>query len=157
MQVAEPLALYEEPANLFVAGFIGSPSMNFFSGTIRRRDGRLHFVEDGSQAAPLALPLPPELERRSASRMDRPVVLGIRPEAISNGPGASAPEAAAEVRVELAEPMGAETYLHLDTGGTTLVARVQPSGRFEAGQRIRVGFDLARAHLFDPETGVALR
>jgi len=158
MQVAEPLTLYNEPANLFVAGFIGSPPMNFFRGTVRSAGGRMRFTEAGAHPTPLMLTLPDRLEVRLAGRLGQPVVLGIRPEAIHDAQTLAQPDPActAEVRVDLSEPMGAETYLYLDTGATAFVARVQPTGRFDAGHRLRVSFDLSRAHLFDPETGGTL-
>jgi len=151
MQVAEPLTLYNRPANLFVAGFIGSPSMNFFKGTLCRAGNSLNFVEDNLAAAPLTLPL----EARAQSPIDQPIVLGLRPEDISDPTDDSA--ATAEVMVEMAEPMGAETYLHLNTGATAFVARVQPAGRFTIGQKTKVAFRTAKAHLFDPATGQAIR
>jgi multiple sugar transport system ATP-binding protein len=155
MQVAEPLTLYHQPANLFVAGFIGSPPMNFFRGTLRRQGGQLVFVEaDGSDAA-LALPLNDPLATRAAGHVDRLVVLGIRPEDIHDALtlGTSDPARSADVKIELSEPMGAETYLHLATAaGTSFIARVRAAHRFEPGERIKVTFDVARAHLFDPAT-----
>ncbi len=167
MQVAEPLTLYNHPENLFVAGFIGSPPMNFFSGTLRRTDRRIEFVEAREPAReaapngsnPLSLPLPEELARRGAGCIDQPVVLGIRPEHVHDAlttTGAD-PARTAEVRIEVAEPMGAETYLYLSTGVTNFVARVRPTDRFEVNQRIKVHFDLDHAHLFDPVTGRVLK
>ena len=157
MQVAEPLTLYRHPANLFVAGFIGSPAMNFFRGTLRRAGERLQFVETNPGAAPLTFPLPHELARRAAAHGDRAVVLGLRPEDIHEprDDRAADAEATIELKVEIAEPMGAETYLHLDSGATSFIARVRPTARFEAGQRVRLAFDLERAHLFDPANGDA--
>jgi multiple sugar transport system ATP-binding protein len=156
MQVATPLELYNHPKNLFVAGFIGSPPMNFFRGTVRREGGNLLFIED-NPGRPLSLGLDEALARKAADLVGRPVVLGIRPEAISDAPAAG-PDggSAAEVKVEVSEPMGPETLLYLDTGATSFVARVGPMDHFESGQRITVAFDLARAHLFDPATEQAL-
>ena len=158
MQVAEPLELYNRPRNLFVAGFIGSPPMNFFRGAIRRAGGCLSFVEDNPGGSALTLSLDEALAGRASGHIDRPIVLGIRPESIRDSQ-AGAPGAAgrtAEVKVEVSEPMGAETLLYLDTGATAFVARVGPTDRFDAGQRIQVTFDLAQAHLFDPKTELAL-
>ena len=67
------------------------------------------------------------------------------------------PARTAEVKVEVAEPMGSETLLYLDTGATTFIARVSPTDRFDAGQKVSVTFDLTHAHLFDPATELALR
>jgi len=151
MQVAEPLTLYNQPANLFVAGFIGSPPMNFFNGAVRRAGNALNFVEDNDTAAPLTLPLGAQAQ----SQVDRPIILGLRPEDIGDATADSA--ATAEVMVEIAEPMGAETYLHLNTGATAFVARVRPAGHFAIGQKAKVAFHPDKIHLFNPGTGQAIR
>ena len=159
MQVAEPLELYNRPANLFVAGFIGSPPMNFFRGTLRRAGDHVSFVEDNPGGAPLTIALDEVLAGRSSGHLDRPVVLGVRPEAVHDSLLVASPDPGrtAEVRVEVAEPMGAETLLYLFTGATSFIARVSPTDRFDAGQKVQVTFDLSHAHLFDPATELALR
>jgi multiple sugar transport system ATP-binding protein len=159
MQVAAPLELYNHPDNLFVAGFIGSPPMNFFRGTVRRDGGHLTFVETNAAAAPLTLALDEDLAKRAAGHVDQPVVFGVRPEAIHDLLTVTAPAAGrtAEVKVEVSEPMGSETLLYLDTGATSFVARVSPTDRFEAGQKVKVVFDLSHAHLFDAATELALK
>jgi multiple sugar transport system ATP-binding protein len=158
MQVAEPLELYNGPKNLFVAGFIGSPPMNFFRGFVRRAQGKLVFCEDNPGGSALTVALSESLARKAAGHIDRRVVLGIRPEGIRDTqPGVPSEEGrTAQVRVEVSEPMGAETLLYLDSGATAFVARVGPTDRFEAGQRIHVAFDLSNAHLFDAESELAL-
>jgi multiple sugar transport system ATP-binding protein len=159
MQVAEPLDLYNRPENLFVAGFIGSPPMNFFRGTLRNAGGRVSFVEDNSVAAPLTVALDGDLAAKASGRVDRPVVFGIRPEAIRDSLSAVAADnvPTAEVRVEVSEPMGSETLLYMDTGATSFIAKVNPTDRFETGQRIKVSFDLSHAHLFDAATELVLK
>jgi multiple sugar transport system ATP-binding protein len=154
MQVAEPLTLYDHPANLFVAGFIGSPPMNFFKGTIRSEGGHLSFVESGNKGTPLTLVLSESLARRAAGHVDKPVVFGIRPENLHDVLTLASPDPSrtAEVTVEVSEPMGAETYLYLQTGATSFIARVRPTDRFHVNQKIKVLFDLDHAHLFDPQT-----
>ncbi len=152
MQVAEPLALYEHPANLFVAGFIGSPPMNFFKGTIRHSGGHLAFVESGNSGTPLTLALTESLARQAAAYVDKPIIFGIRPENLHEAltlPSAD-PARTADVTVEVSEPMGAETYLYLQTGATSFIARMRPTDRFHVNQKIKVVFDLDHAHLFDP-------
>ncbi len=145
MQVATPLELYHRPKNLFVAGFIGSPPMNFLRGRIQAGAGAT-FVEGDEGKPGVRLELPAELARRAAGR---PVILGIRPEDVSvAAPG----ETGIEAKVELFEPMGAEAYVHASTGLNTLVARVSPEGKFEVGQGVRLKFDLERAHVFDAGT-----
>ena len=159
MQVAEPLELYNRPDNLFVAGFIGSPPMNFFRGTLRRAGGHVSFIEDNTAAPTLTVALDEKLAARSSKHLDKPVIFGIRPEAIHDSLTMASPGSGptAEVRVEVSEPMGSETLLYLDTGKTSFIARVNPTDRFDAGQKVHVTFDLTHAHLFDPETERALR
>jgi multiple sugar transport system ATP-binding protein len=159
MQVAAPLELYTHPDNLFVAGFIGSPPMNFFRGTLRRAADHVSFVEDNPGGAPLTVALDEALAGKSSIYLDKPVVFGVRPEAIHDSLTVASPDPGrtAEVKVEVAEPMGSETLLYLDTGATTFIARVSPTDRFDAGQKVQVTFDLTHAHLFDPTTELALK
>jgi multiple sugar transport system ATP-binding protein len=158
MQVATPLEIYNHPANLFVAGFIGSPPMNLFRGHLRRAGGRVRFVEDSTAPTPLCLDIEGELLRRTEAYIERPVVLGMRPEAIHDALSGSLPPECqrVDVRVEVSEPMGSETLLYLDSGATSFVARVAPTDRFDSGQRVTVAFDMARAHVFDPKTEQAI-
>jgi len=159
MQVAAPLELYNRPDNLFVAGFIGSPPMNFFRGTLRRAGDHVSFVEDNTAGAPLTVALDEALAGRSSAHLDKPVVLGVRPEAIRDSLMVDSPDPGrtAEVRVEVAEPMGSETLLYLYTGATSFIARVSPTDRFDAGQKVQVTFDLTHAHIFDAATELALK
>jgi multiple sugar transport system ATP-binding protein len=158
MQVAEPLELYNHPSNLFVAGFIGSPPMNFFKGILRASGGHVSFVED-NPGAPLTLALDEALAGKSSTHLEKPVVFGIRPEAIHDALTVATPDPGrtASVKVEVSEPMGSETLLYLDTGATSFIARVSPTDRFDAGQKIQVTFDLTHAHLFDAVTEQALK
>ena len=159
MQVAAPLELYNHPDNLFVAGFIGSPPMNFFRGTLRRAADHVSFVEDNPGGAPLTVALDEALAGKSSIYLDKPVVFGVRPEAIHDSLTVASPDPGrtAEVKVEVAEPMGSETLLYLDTGATSFIARVNPTDRFDAGQKVQVTFDLAHAHIFDAATQLALK
>jgi multiple sugar transport system ATP-binding protein len=159
MQVAAPLDLYNHPDNLFVAGFIGSPPMNFFRGTLRTAGGHVSFVEDNAAGAPLTIALDEALAGRASAHLDKPVVFGVRPEAIHDSLTVAAPNPGrtADVKVEVSEPMGAETLLYLDTGATSFIARVNPTDRFDAGQKVQVTFDLAHAHIFDAATELALK
>jgi multiple sugar transport system ATP-binding protein len=159
MQVAAPLELYNHPANLFVAGFIGSPPMNLFKGTIKRAGNSLTFVETNPKGTPLTLTLTERLASLAASRVDQPIVFGIRPEDVQDSLTVTQPDAArtAEVTVEVSEPMGAETFLYLNTQATSFIARVRPTDRFEPNQKIKVTFRVDQAHLFDPATEQVLR
>jgi multiple sugar transport system ATP-binding protein len=158
MQVAEPLTLYNHPANLFVAGFIGSPPMNLFKGSIRRTGNLLSFVETNTVNPPITIALTESLSRRAAAYVDKPIVFGIRPEDVHDSLTVTQPDPTRtiDVKVEVSEPMGAETYLYLDTGASSFIARVRPTDRFEVNQRVKVTLDLDQAHLFDPTTEEAL-
>ncbi len=162
MQVDTPLKLYNQPENVFVAGFIGSPPMNLFEGRLEQTsasgDG-LTFVETNDQSAPVRIPLDARLSALGAGRADKEIIFGIRPEDILDRTTLSSDTTAptTEARVEVSEPMGAETFLYLGTGATSFVARVGPSDRSEPGQRIQVGFRLSAAHLFDAATEQVLK
>ncbi|HEU4564765.1 MAG TPA: sn-glycerol-3-phosphate ABC transporter ATP-binding protein UgpC [Gemmatimonadaceae bacterium] len=152
-QVDTPLALYERPATLFVAGFIGSPAMNFVRGTVARDDGVRFRSDDGA----IAVPLPDTLAARLASRDGRPVILGVRPEhiALADGaPGAAA--GAVPLRLDTVEPMGHEIILHGRAGGSDLTARIAPRRIPEPGDMVPVSLDERHLHFFDPETQRAI-
>ncbi len=155
VQTDEPLALYNRPGTLFTAGFIGSPPMNFFRGTLQAAQGGVRFVEAGASKSPLVLELPQRLAATTGAHLDRPVTLGLRPEDVSESATQPAGRSA-HVKIEVAEPMGAETFLHLTTGTTGFIARVAPTDHYCAGQIVSVAFDLERAHLFDATSGELL-
>ena len=157
MQVAEPLELYHRPKNRFVAGFIGSPPMNLFAGVVRQESRGAFFAGDGP-GIPLVVPLGGAGGRNLAGHAGVPVVLGVRPEDVHDAgePGWDRREGAVDAVLELAEPMGAETHLHLSAGGAGFVARVRGAGRYERNQRLRAVFDVSRAHLFEAASGEAI-
>ena len=152
-QVAEPLEIYNEPANMFVAAFIGSPPTNFFLGTIIHRDGKLLFSEKAGEGTSNAVTL--QVDDRHApkveSYLNQPIYLGIRPEDIEDRSLASAPPPGRIFRatVDLVEAMGAETLLYLKTAGHNCIAR--SSGQLPA--RTSPAIDLVahmdRAHYFE--------
>jgi len=154
MQVAAPLDLYHHPANQYVGGFIGSPPMNFFQGRLTADGENLLFIEDAA-AAPLSLKLEGALAQRLRSRAGQPIILGIRPEDISEATAQSRPHQCAELTVELSEPMGAETFAYLRTSAHPLIARLHATANHPPGRKIRVEFNLAQARCFDPATGIA--
>lgn len=158
MQVAEPLTLYNEPDNLFVAGFIGSPPMNFFKGSVQRIEGRLWFVESDERST-LKIQLDETLSQRAQAHLGKPLIFGIRPEDIEDAQIAvNAPAGqVADVRVDLSEPMGAETYLYLSTQKTSFIARVHPTARYQSGEAVKVVFKLDHAHLFDAVSEKVIR
>jgi multiple sugar transport system ATP-binding protein len=158
VQVAEPLTLYNEPANTFVAGFIGSPPMNFISGTLRSCDGGWAFEELGAPRGALSVKLDARLHEVAKTHRDRRIILGVRPEDIHDSPpspGANWSPALTAI-VELVEPMGAETFLHCTTGAHPFIARIAPESDYEPGDRVQLRLNLDRVHLFENETGERL-
>jgi len=154
MQVAKPLTLYHEPANLFVAGFIGSPPMNLFPGAVEFADGAdASFVVAGGT---WRVPLPAAVAGRVGDFRGRPLTLGVRPEHVRVDP-AGTEGASVAARIELVEPMGAETFLHLAAGPATFIARAVPQEDHRVGGEVAVTFAADRAQLFDSASGAALR
>jgi multiple sugar transport system ATP-binding protein len=155
MQVADPLTLYRQPENLFVAGFIGSPPMNLLKGKVQRRDGGLFFVEAGEKSA-LTFPLKGRLEPFANKYVDKDIVFGIRPEHITNEPkeGSSVP---VTLTVDISEPMGSESLVYLKTGTGNLIARIHGEHLFHLGEQLTVQFDLEKVSLFDVETEKVIR
>jgi multiple sugar transport system ATP-binding protein len=149
-QVAAPLELYQRPANLFVAGFIGSPPMNLFRGVIRPEDGTLVFAADAGGSAGWRLPLPAPIAATAGRFAGQPIVLGLRPEHVCLAPAGST--AGLPATVEISEPMGAETYVHLKAGDTPFVARIPAGPIPPPEQPVRATFELGHAHLFDAGT-----
>ncbi len=158
MQVAEPLELYNNPHNMFVAGFIGSPPMNFIHGELMEDSGNLVFTEnEGSSGRPrMRVTLSPRLRQNLATYRGRNVVFGIRPDNIADAAVASDEvrevSAKARAHVEVSEPVGAETFLYLASAAHSFVAKVDSKGRYEFDQDIDLLFDLRAVHFFDPET-----
>jgi multiple sugar transport system ATP-binding protein len=156
-QIAAPLDLYHQPANLFVAGFIGSPPMNFFTGILTASSqGTLQFVEKvPAGQTPFCCPLSAETSRRLSSRQDREVILGLRPEHLH--PNSLTSGVTLLASVEVVEPMGAETFVYLRTGGHACICRTT-QGEFMdlEGKKLNLGPDLSRAVFFDPETELAI-
>jgi multiple sugar transport system ATP-binding protein len=152
-QLDTPQTLYDRPDNMFVAGFMGSPAMNFFKAKIRKDANRL-IVEAGSFKVPVVV------EKKSYQNyVDKPVILGIRPEDIHN-PAFVAPgihSAPVEAKVDVTELMGNEINLYLLAGQDSIVARVDPRTDFRMGDKVQVAFNMDKAHLFDPDTEKAIR
>ncbi|WP_425053491.1 ABC transporter ATP-binding protein [Psychromarinibacter sp. S121] len=150
-QVAPPQELYANPASRFVAGFIGSPGMNFLAATVTADPTALTF-EDGTRMV-----LPEGQAGRLAPFTGRTVTFGIRPEHLQPPDGViRGPEAALEARVTLVEPLGGEVILHIDVAGAELVSRAAVDSWPAPGDMVRMRVALDRLRLFDPETGAAL-
>jgi len=152
-QTADPLTLYNKPANQFVAGFIGTPPINFIDGKVVRGAGGVFF-----DASAFRVRIPDSVARSVADRDGRHTVLGIRPEDINclaQGEKGD-PASTVELKVEVVEPMGSETWLYLSAGSSSLIARVRAHLKLEAGSTVRAVFDMERAHFFDPDTEAAI-
>jgi len=154
MQVAEPLELYNTPANMFVAGFIGSPPMNFIHGVVEDKGGNLYFAENNESASRIRIRLSDDLGRRAAAFSGKEIVFGIRPEDVLQRPAEADSDhgQSTAVNVEVAEPMGNETFLYLSSGAHSFIARVKSDAKFETNQNVRIDFNLQKAHFFNPET-----
>ncbi|HET8979748.1 MAG TPA: sn-glycerol-3-phosphate ABC transporter ATP-binding protein UgpC [Solirubrobacteraceae bacterium] len=177
-QVGTPMELYERPANLFVAGFIGSPGMNFIPANLNDGSVRLPMVD---------VPLPREVHDRIAERArGHRLIVGIRPEDFEDARRVDADSRARgatfRARLDLVEAMGAEFYAHFgvdaappasaeldelreeaggveelsDTGGTVLVARLSPQSRATTGEQAEIWLDATKLHFFDADSGEAL-
>jgi multiple sugar transport system ATP-binding protein len=152
-QFEEPKTIYARPANMFVAGFMGSPSMNFLPARLTSRDGRPSVEIETANGATAIL----QLVRGPASApADNKIVLGIRPEHLYRYDvelKARRPAMASVVApVEIVEPTGAETIATLRLGGREIVGRFDPDGAPQAGESLPLGIDMAHACLFDPAT-----
>ncbi|MFI4927103.1 MAG: ABC transporter ATP-binding protein, partial [Burkholderiales bacterium] len=144
-QTGSPLELYDRPVNQFVAGFIGSPAMNFLPGILRRANGDAR-VELGEG---LWLPAPPQ----AASGQDgQPVLYGMRPEHIHLASG----EDGVATAVVVVEPTGADTQVFTKIAGVEVTSVFRERYAFRPGEIIRLRPDTARAHLFDAGTGMRL-
>ncbi|MCH5286431.1 MAG: sn-glycerol-3-phosphate ABC transporter ATP-binding protein UgpC [Christensenellaceae bacterium] len=152
-QVDTPQNLYDYPANEFVAGFIGSPQMNFFDVRLAK-DGQKIVAKFGDNV--IEVPQSKIDNLIDEAYIGREVVMGIRPENISDDPEVVSANAGnvIDVSVEVTEKMGSETYLYLTTTGKegNIIARVNPRTTSNAGAKIKVAFDLAHLHFFDKET-----
>lgn len=148
-QIADPLTLYEKPVNKFVAGFIGSPPMNFMKGKIIKKDNSFLFDEGRAQVK-----IVEEMIPKINPYLDKEVIFGIRPEDIYDKLfiGSAAPENTITATVEVIEPMGPEIYLYLTTGIHSFVARVDAHDRAEVNQDLEVVFNMAKVHFFNCDT-----
>jgi len=143
-QMGEPLELFDRPANLFVARFIGSPSMNLIDGRIEEEGGAVSF-----RSAGISLPL----QARYGVHAGKDVVLGFRPQHLALLPSADAAGLTAEVVI--VEPTGSETLLHLTAGdkGQVLLAEFRERLEVAPGEKVSLGIDPDRIHLFDKAGG----
>ena len=146
-QVGAPLEVYRDPANLFVAGFLGSPPINRLPARIA--DGGAALAGDG-----FVLPVPPSLRSVTEGHEGLAVVAGIRPEHLHERPAEG--RARIDVRIELIEPLGHEVVAHVRLAGALLAARLSPTVGAEAGTALPLYIELSRMHVFDGESGARL-
>ena len=149
-QEGAPLQLYEHPANRFVAGFIGSPAMNFIAVTISAAGDVLW-----AEAPGLRVRVPPHQAQALRRYSGQRVILGLRPETLRPAAGASG-DYAFDATVEVVEPLGSEILLDTRVGESPVVARVDPGVRASPHQRLRLAFEPERAHFFDAASEAAI-
>ena len=153
-QLDTPQRLYDNPANRFVATFIGSPSMNVFPSQVVSVDGEVSVVADGFRVS-----LPPERAEGLRPYIGKEVLFGIRPEHMQVREFAETVHDGNTVNlmVELVEPLGSETLIHLaGPGGETIVSRADPRTRARRGEEVEIVVDTSQVHAFDPETEESL-
>ncbi len=157
LQVAEPLTLYRDPANVFVGRFMGSPPMNFFRGMILESDGTLYFQLNAEAPGNFKVALSSPAPQMIKSCVGNEIILGLRPEDISVSAlgNAHVIGATIEAVVEIVELLGSEIHLHLNAG-RPVIARVSPSIRPRVNERMSLCFDTTKARFFDPATELAL-
>ena len=153
-QIDSPQNLYDYPDNLFVAGFIGSPAMNFFPATLQQSDGKLIIDADS-----IKLEIPADRTAVYDGHVGKPIIFGIRPEDIINPdfapPGITAQPV--DTQVDITELMGNEIFLFLKAGKYEFVARVDPRTRATIGEQMQLVFNMDNIHIFDRETELAIR
>ena len=155
-QVDTPQNLYDSPCNVFVAGFIGTPQMNFINGKLVKKGADVYFDFENVS---LKLPADKANAEELAPYIGQEVIVGLRPEAISDSEAdvLANPEHSFDVNVDVTELMGAEIYLYLTVGDpeedpTSLIARVSSRSQSRAGDKIKVVADMSRLHIFDKDT-----
>ena len=149
LQVADPIALYDRPGDKFVAGFIGTPPMNFFGGTLVAEGGGLAFKADGGFSLPVAA------ERRAAlgAHAGKPVTMGLRPEDIGSTAARQLQGAPCiRAKVDVIEPMGAESFIYLTTGKSNFISRADSHQMFHVGAEVDLPVFIGKAHYFDGAT-----
>ncbi len=150
-QVGDPLGIYSHPRTKFVAGFIGSPAMNFMDCTVAGAPGELSVEAPG-----LRLPVPRAQVSVLEPYRNRQVTLGVRPEDIREALPGDPPQYQVGAVVEVVEPLGNEILLDVTVGPFPLVARVQPTSRARIHETITLTFNPERLHVFDPQTEQAI-
>ncbi|HYG73626.1 MAG TPA: sn-glycerol-3-phosphate ABC transporter ATP-binding protein UgpC [Planctomycetota bacterium] len=154
-QVADPLVLYDQPINKYVAGFIGSPPMNFFNGVITRAGGGGLSFTDG---AGITVPIVPELAKRVEGFVEKSVKMGIRPEMICDKESAHDWKNATVVnaRVDVVEALGDQKVVYFSTEKNSFIGKLEAHVPASTGHRMDVAFNASKIHIFDPGSEVNL-
>jgi len=154
-QVDTPVNLYTKPRNLFTAGFIGSPQMNFIDAKVVKKNDDI-YLEFGAQS--VLLPKGKASDPKLQDYIGKEVILGIRPEDLHDDEAyvAARPNDLVKADVDVTEMMGAETYLYLKIEGKQFIARVNPRSTTKMGDTIDIVFDTNKIHLFDKETELTI-
>jgi len=150
-QVGEPIELYNRPANRFVAGFIGSPAMNFAPVKLSLVNGVLWAANDG-----LRIKVPEETASRLDPHGDREAILGVRPEDLRVAREGEAPDMSVDAVVEVVEQLGSEVLLDVSVGSSQMVAAVEPTVRAKIRDRLRLALNPEGLHFFDPRSEAAI-
>jgi len=150
-QVGEPLELYNAPVNRFVAGFLGSPGMNFAAVRVSGEKDALRAHKPG-----FGIEVPPELAPRLAPYVERDVTIGIRPEDLHLSNGSDGVGLCFDAVVEVVEKLGSEILLDLQVGDQTMVAAVEPTVRAKRGDKLRFVVRPDRLHFFDKASEAAI-
>ena len=148
-QIADPKHLYAKPVNKFVAGFIGSPSMNFIDGVIEEKKGGVFFNEGNFEVR-----IPETITGKLKGRAGQKIIMGIRPENICdkvNAPNPSADNTVTAI-VEVVEVLGSEDHVYLTTGKTLFTAKMGSDTAIKVNQKMELVFDMNKIHFFDIKT-----
>ena len=153
-QIDTPQNLYDVPDNVFVAGFMGSPAMNFFPAKLQKNNGKL-LVDAGD----FSVAIPANRAKPYEAHTNKSIIFGIRPENIHDADFVPSNIHAEKVtaKVDVTELMGNEIYLYLVSGKNTFVGRVDPRSKMRMGDKAQVAFDMDKIHIFDAETEKAIR
>ena len=153
-QVGEPLELYNQPANRFVAGFIGSPAMNFACVRIANGAGGV-WAESPAQGG-MRIKVPDAMVPRVGKYVGHQLTLGIRPENLRVATGADSADLSFDANVEVVEQLGSEILLDVKSGTDQIVASVDPTIRTKSSEKLRLALNPDYLHFFDPKTEMAL-
>jgi len=149
-QIDTPQSLYDHPSNVFVAGFVGSPSMNFFDASLVEKDGRMVIQTEGFN-----VDVPPQRIEQYRPALNTKVIFGVRPEDIHDPqflPANISTLQHVNANIDVVEQMGNEKIIYLEQGNKTFIARIDPRTSASVGQQMDVVIDMDRMHLFDAKT-----